>query len=191
MDAALGWIGEIIAWIACWIPQIIHVKATEKGVKYIRSRAELIEPGLHLYWPITTQVNLYPVVRQVLDLPTQTVVCKDETASGGSTAVAVGGVVIYTITDLYMFLVDNYDASASMVEAAQTGIRKAVLAESVQSINGGRAAIDNRLTKEVQAAVKSFGVEVEAARLTTFSPTQVLSLLSDGSAYEGAAAAPE
>lgn len=178
MDAALGWIGEIVAWIANWIPQIIHVKVTEQGIKYVRSKAKLIEPGLHVYWPITTQVEIYPVVRQVMELPTQTVVCKD---GDGNANVAVGGVVIYSISDLYMFMVENYDAADSMSEAAQTGIRKAVLAESVQSINEGRAKIDNRLTREVQNAVKEFGVEVEVARLTTFAPTQVLSLLGDGS----------
>lgn len=188
MDAALGWVGELVAWVAAWIPQIIHVRVTEQGIKYVRAKAKLIEPGLHIYWPITTQVELYPVVRQVMDLPTQTVVCND---GEGTSSVAVGGVVIYTITDLYMFLVDNYDAADSMSEAAQTGVRKAVLAESVQSINEGRAKIDNRLTREVQAAVKGFGVEVEIARLTTFSPTQVLSLLGDGSVNLGGSTTPE
>jgi len=93
----------------------------------------------------------------------------------------VGGVVIYSITDLYMFMVENYDAADSMSEAAQTGIRKAVLAETVQDINEGRAKIDNRLTREVQNAVKNFGVNVEIARLTTFAPTQVISIVGDGS----------
>jgi regulator of protease activity HflC (stomatin/prohibitin superfamily) len=187
MDSALGWIGELVAWIANWIPQLFHVKITEKAIKYIKDKARLVEPGIHVYWPITTQVETYPVVRQVMELPNQTVVCKDETSPGGTTNVVVGGVVIYSITDLYMFMVDNYDAADSMSEAAQTGIRKAVLAESVQSINAGRAAIDHRLTREVQNVVKTFGVEVETARLTTFAPTQVLSLLGDGSVNLGTA----
>jgi regulator of protease activity HflC (stomatin/prohibitin superfamily) len=181
MDSALGWIGEIVAWLACWIPQIFHVRTTEKAIKFVKAKAKLVEPGIHVYWPITTQLEIYPVVRQVMDLPVQTVMTKDETAPTGASPVAVGGVVIYTITNLYMFMVENYDAADSMSEAAQTGVRKAVLAETVQSINEGRAKIDHRLTREVQNAVEAFGVEVEVARLTTFAPTNVISLLGDGS----------
>ncbi|KKN46310.1 hypothetical protein LCGC14_0674270 [marine sediment metagenome] len=174
MDSALGWIGQIAAWFANWIPQIFHVKVTDKAIKYIRSRAVVIEPGIHIYWPITTQMTIYPVVRQVMNLPNQIMQC-------GNTNVVVGGSVTFSIKDLYMFLVENYDAEASMLEAAQTGIRKAVLAETIDSINGGRVKIDHRLTREVQSAVDAFGVSVEVVRLTTFAPTQVLSLLSDGS----------
>ena len=181
MDSALGWIGQVVAWLACWIPQIFHVRATEKAIKFVRAKAKLVEPGIHVYWPITTQVDVYPVVRQVMDLPVQTVMTKDDTAPTGSSPVAVGGVVIYSIKDLYMFMVENYDAADSMSEAAQTGVRKAVLAETVQSINEGRVKIDHRLTREVQNAVEAFGVEVEAARLTTFAPTNVISLLGDKS----------
>jgi regulator of protease activity HflC (stomatin/prohibitin superfamily) len=174
MNSALGWIGQIAAWFANWIPQIFHVKATDKAIKYVWSRAVVIEPGIHVYWPITTQVTIYPVVRQVMNLPNQIVQCDN-------TSVVVGGIVTFSIKDLYMFLVENYDAEDSMFEAAQTGIRRAVLAETVDSINSGRAKIDHRLTREVQSAVEAFGVSVEMVRLTTFAPTQVLSLLSDGS----------
>lgn len=173
MNSALGWIGQLVEWLGRWIPQIFHVKATDKAVKYIRDRAEIIEPGIHIYWPITTQVTMYPVVRQVVNLPNQIMQCD-------GVNVVVGGIVIFDITDLYKFMVENYDAEDSMLESAQTGIRKAVLAETVESINGGRAKIDHRLTREVQSAVEAFGVSVEVVRLTTFAPTQVLSLLNDG-----------
>lgn len=174
MDSALGWIGQIFEWVAQWIPQIFHVKVTEKAIKYIRDRAEVVEPGIHVYWPITTQITPYPVVRQVMDLPNQIIQCD-------GTSVVVGGAVTFDIEDLYKFLVDNFDAEQSMLEAAQAGIRKAVLAQTVELINEGRAKVDHRLTREVQSAVEDFGISVKSVRLTTFAPTQVISLLSDGS----------
>lgn len=185
MDSALGWIGEFVRWLANWIPKVYHVKVTQKAVRFVRARAYLVEPGLHVHWPITTQVEVYPVVRQVADVPSQVAFVREDSESSSYVAVIVSGVITYHISDLFSFLVENYDAEVGLKEAAQAGIRKAVLAETVRAINCDRAKIDNRLAREVQKMVSAFGVEIESARLTSFAPTTSVSLVVDGSSPLG------
>lgn len=176
--SALGWIGELVAWIVNWLPRLVHVRAGYQAIRYVRSRAEVLEPGLHIYWPITTQVQAYPVARQVLDLPTQTVMvyCDYEECA---IPVVVGGVVTYSIADLHAFLVENYDADESLGELARSGVRKSVTDSTVQQINEGRVKVDKSLRRAVQKAVEGLGVEIESAKLTTFAPTQALSLFGN------------
>jgi regulator of protease activity HflC (stomatin/prohibitin superfamily) len=108
VDAALGWIGELARWLSAWVPRLVHVLAYQRAIKFVRDHTEEIGPGLHLYWPITTQVEAKAVCRQVLNLASQTLVTKD-----GKT-VAASGVVVYEITDLHRFLVENFDAEQSL-----------------------------------------------------------------------------
>lgn len=174
MDAALGWIGELVRVIASVFPRLVLVRKTEGAVKFVRDKAKVIGPGLHLWWPVTTEVVVQPVVRQVIELPAQTLLTSDRVA------VVAGGVVIYKIDDLHAYLVDNYDAGESLVEAAQTGIRKAVVNMTLDDLQTHRATLDDRLTTAVRRAVDAFGVEVETARFTTFAPASVLSLVRGG-----------
>lgn len=173
MDAALGWIGELVRAMASVVPRLVLVRKTEQAVKFIRGSAKVVGPGLHVFWPVTTEVDVVPVVRQVMELAPQTLLTTD------AVPVVVGGVVIYAITDLHAYLVENFDASESLSEAAQAGIRNAVVSLSLDDLQEARVKLDRKLTRAVGRAVKEFGVEVEAARLTTLAPANVLSLVGE------------
>lgn len=173
MDAALGWIGELVRAMASVVPRLVLVRKTEQAVKFVRGNAKVVGPGLHVWWPVTTEVDVQPVVRQVMELPPQTLLTTD------GVSVAVGGVVIYSITNLYAYLVENYDASESLNEAAQAGIRNAVVSMSLEDLQETRVKLDKKLTRAVGRAVQDFGVDVEAARLTTLAPANVLSLVGE------------
>jgi regulator of protease activity HflC (stomatin/prohibitin superfamily) len=171
VEAAFAWLGDLARWMAAWVPRLVHVKATDRGVKFVRAETKLIEPGLHVWWPITTEVMTHPVVRQVVTLPNQTLLTKD-----GKTVVA-SGVVVYTISDLHRFLVENYDAEASIAELGLAGIRRAITQRNFDELAGGRAHVDNRLTAECQSLLDDLGVKVEYARLTDFEPVRAFALL--------------
>jgi regulator of protease activity HflC (stomatin/prohibitin superfamily) len=175
MEAAFAWLGDLARWLSAWVPRLVHVKVYEGGVKFVRAETRLMEPGLHVWWPITTEVMTHPVVRQVVNLPNQTLLTKD-----GKTVVA-SGVVVYTISDLHRFLVENFDAEASIAELGLAGIRRAVTQRDFEELRKGRADTDNRLTAECQRLLDDLGVRVEYARLTDFAPVRAFALLGTGS----------
>jgi regulator of protease activity HflC (stomatin/prohibitin superfamily) len=175
MDSALGWIGAIVEWLGRFFPRWTLVQANERGIKYLPGgRTEVLEPGIIRYWPVTTEMWTHPVCRQVLDLRPQTLMTKD------GRHVFVSGIVIYSIGDIHTFLVDNYNAEANLEDVLMTAIRNIIINRDFKDIQAGRAALDNSLTNEAQKAAKAFGVEVEAARLSEFCTTRVLSLVGGG-----------
>jgi len=159
MDAALGWIGDLVRYFARLVPRLQLVRITERAVKFRRHKALEVGPGLHWWWPVTTEMDVYPVVRQIVSLEQQMI----QTDEGKT--IVVDGVIVYSISDLYTFCVENHDAEENMAELAQAGMRKAVLSTPFDEINAGRAKFDNRLTREAQKSLQDFGVEIESMRL--------------------------
>lgn len=175
MEAALGWLGAIFEWFGRFFPRWDLVRANEKGIKYLPGgRTKLIEPGICWYWPVSTELVTQPVCRQVLCAQPQTLMTKD------NKQVFVSGIVIYTITDLHKYLVENYDAEANLDDVLQTAIRKVVVSQEFNKLQEGRARVDNTLTRAAQNALTAFGVEVEAARLTDFSLARVHNMVGGG-----------
>lgn len=175
LDAAFGWIGEFVHWLAAFVPRWTLVRATERGVKFLPGgKTKEVGPGIQWYWPASTELETMPVVRQVLDTQPQTLMTKD------NKPVYVSGVVIYSISDLHTFLVDNYDAQDNLDDLVQMAIRKAIVNRTFDQIQQARADVDNILTKEASKALEPFGVSVEAARLTDFSLARVANIVGNG-----------
>lgn len=168
MDQALGWLGDLVRWVANLFPRIAHVKATHRAVKFVRAEAREIGAGLHVWWPITTEIEVSPVVRQVLGLNQQVLETKD-----GQTVIA-DGVLVYTVVDLFKFLVENFNADDNVRELAETALREAILSLTFEEINSGRVKLDRRLTQRASEALESFGVGVESLKLQSFAKGNVL-----------------
>ena len=175
MDSAFAWVGEIAGWIGQFVPTWTLVRATEGAVKFLPGgETKVLGPGIHWYWPVTTEVETAPVVRQVLDTQPQTIMTQDHEP------VYVAGLVVYTIVDLHKFMVENYDAEDNLDDLVQTAIRKTIVNRDFLTIQKARADVDNRLTSDVQKVLMDFGIEVEAARITDFSRARVTNMVGNG-----------
>ena len=168
METALGWIGDFIRWMAQIFPRLALVRITEQAVKFTRGEASVLEPGLHFWWPLVSEVDTYSIVRQVMSLEQQVVQTQEERT------VVLDAVVVFSIDDLYVFAVENHDALDNIAELAESGLRKATLSTPWAEILEGRAKFDNRLTSEASKALKGFGVEIETMRLQSCAEGHVL-----------------
>jgi regulator of protease activity HflC (stomatin/prohibitin superfamily) len=171
MDMALGWIGDLVRWLAQFVPRLAHIRANERGIKFVRARTAGMAPGLHVYWPITSQVDIYPVKRQVLRISPMNLTTQD-----GRTVTA-GGAVAYEIEDLHVFLVDNYQAEDSITDLAALAVQRTVEGRKYDALRQGGAALNAKITREARNHLTPLGVKVEYARLTDFAPTNVLSIV--------------
>jgi regulator of protease activity HflC (stomatin/prohibitin superfamily) len=173
VTGALDWISEAARWLASWIPRLLIVLATERGVRFRHGNVvSILEPGLRVYWPIVTKVRVVNVMRSVQNLSTQTLTTHD------GVTVIVSGVLVYNVADVKRFLVENHDAEAGIDEVACAGIRQVVLSMTLDeireaSIGGGLA---DKLRAQTRKLLAPFGVRVEYCRLTDCAPAQVHSL---------------
>lgn len=172
MDAALGWFGAVIEWFGKFFPRWSLIRANEQAIKYLpRGRTKVIKPGIVWFWPVTTEVDKHPVCRQVLNTQSQTLMTKD------GKSVYVSGIVIYSISDLRKYLVENWETEQNLDDVIQTAIRSVVVSKTVEEIQTHREELDRMLTKEARRLLRAFGAVGEAARLTNFSVTRVTNLV--------------
>jgi regulator of protease activity HflC (stomatin/prohibitin superfamily) len=173
MNAAFAWVSDFVALFISVFPHLIIVKKIEGGVKFVRGKhVKILKPGLRWYWPLVTEQEVVPVVRQVTNLSTQTLMTKD-----GKTVIA-SAVIVYRVSDIEAFLVENHDADEAIGEVAIAALRDAIADEDLEDLRKNfRNKIDTRLTKEVMGSLKPFGVEVESVRLTSFAPATTFSII--------------
>lgn len=173
MNAAFGWIADLFETAKSFCPHLIIVKRTEGGVKFVHGhKVKVLKPGLRWYWPLVTDYEIVPVVRQVLNLLPQTLLTDD-----GKTVIA-STVIIYRVADVEAFLVENHDADEAIAEVAVAALRDAIVEETLDGLQkNNRKKIDNRLTKQAETMLSLFGVEVEAVKLKSFAPATVYSIV--------------
>ena len=78
MESAFAWLNQLIETFYRFFPHILIVRATHGGVKWVRGKnIKPLSPGLHIYWPLTTEVEVLVTARQTLAIPDQVLATKD------------------------------------------------------------------------------------------------------------------
>jgi regulator of protease activity HflC (stomatin/prohibitin superfamily) len=177
MSEAFGWISDLVGWIVNWVPRLLLVRATHKGIKFRHGKKIIpLKPGIHIYWPAVTEVVSMPAVRQTLNLPTQVVQC----ANGKR--LAVSGVVVYSIGDIAKALALSWDVDDTVQDLALTCILRALIGRKVSDLiqhlkSGG---METKMTKDLQKELRKFGVRVQYCALTDCAVANVLHMTGAG-----------
>ena len=169
-------IADIIRSIGKIIPRLVLVKKTEKGIKFtMTGKTKKVSPGLILYWPIITHLEVVAIVRQTLNLPCLTLMTKNEEP------VVASGVIVYNIIDVEKYLVENFDAEVSISEVGSAALRDVIITRTLQEVQqNNRNSIENALLKEAKLAFETFGIQVEYVRLTDYSKAKILNIVTPG-----------
>lgn len=170
MNSALGWIGNLMEWFGQLIPKIILIKATHSGVKFIHgSKIKVLSPGIHFYWPIVTECEEFPTVRQ-----TKSVHANLMTKDYKSIIITV--VVTYSISNIEKALVKSYDVDDTIADITATAIVPTITGRSLNEIMNDmqEGFIKSELTEVTKQELKTFGVKVEKCSIKDFSPCLVV-----------------
>jgi regulator of protease activity HflC (stomatin/prohibitin superfamily) len=177
MDAALGWIGEIVRGLLRFFPRVEIVDTTQAGVKFVKGKhVKPFGPGLLVYWPLVTELKFYPTARQPLNLPSQTLQTKD-----GKT-VAVGGAVEYRVPDPTFLLTEVLDPDQTIRLIAAGAFHKVITGLSYEELSGAPKRALTLLRLELRERLSHLGVRVVSVKLTDFAPTRVYKLIQSTSA---------
>jgi len=171
MEGAFAWLSQIIEAMLQFIPQRVIVKATERGVKWSLWREpKEMKPGVRIWWPLVTAIEVVVVARQPLNTPTQSLETKD-----GQQVVA-GGVIIYKISDIVQAIgKDNWSPEATAGDMTQAAIVHVISKwdhdELIENISG---KVEEELTEKCRKDLRKFGVYPTRVALTDFSSTRSL-----------------
>ena len=169
------WLSNFIEWMVSALPHWKIVTVKMGGVKYVKGKPSAIRPGsIVFWWPVTTEIDLFPVVRQADDLRSQTLVTKDDKV------IIVGGMIITEITDVQVFGTSSYDGSTTIVELALTAVHDVVARMTWEELKEEqrKGTLDTKLKNAAKAALTEYGVNVLKVMLTDMAPARVIKLLT-------------
>ncbi len=174
MEAAFAWIGKIMDWFGQFFPRWIIVKPMEGYVKFVRgARVVALAPGIHWYWPVTTELEMHPVVRQTVDLRAQTFVTSD-----GKTVVA-GGLVVYEVHDIVLCITSMHMPDEAVRDITLSAIHDICCDKTWDALQKGGRKLDTEMKNEAKKNLLEYGITVVKVALTDLAPCRVLKLMHD------------
>lgn len=167
MEAAFGWLGDLMRAVMSLFPRILIVRKTHAGVKFaMGSRVRVMHPGLHWVFPLLDEYEVVPVERQTANLDGQYLVTLD-----GRT-IAVGGIVVYRVSCVESLLTNTWDYEDTINDFAMAAIKSVVTSHVMGDLLG--PGVDDQLRDRLAASLDHYGVEVIEFTLSDCSPCIVL-----------------
>lgn len=169
----LGRFAEVLVKL---VPHLLLIRATCGGVKWVNGKKVVgLGPGLHWYWPITTDVDVIVTARQTLNLPTQVLTTKDRKS------VVVGGLVVYRIMDVVRAIGErNFDVDDTVRDVCMAALMEVVSDLDFDDLLTNPKDVSVNLKQSARKALRKFGVSVVHAFLTDLSQCKTYRLIGDG-----------
>lgn len=175
MEAAFAWIGQIAEWIGQFFPRWVIVRSTHGGVKWVRGhRVVPLEPGIHFWWPVTTELLIYPTARQSTNLRGQTLVTKDDKA------ILVSGLIVYEVSDIEALVGQTFEPDDTIEEITLGVINRVCCRKTWRELRDDHESgkLDKELLHRTRQALAPYGVKVLRTALTDLAPCRVFKLAS-------------
>jgi regulator of protease activity HflC (stomatin/prohibitin superfamily) len=169
LESALGWIGKIAEFVGSLFPRLLIVEATHRGVRFRHGKHVIpLEPGLHIYWPLVTMIQVVPVVRQTTRPPVQGLTTKD------GHSVSVRGMVRYKIRNIKQALAETWELDVAIADESTALLCDLIMRSTFDEIKNSRRELDEAFTEAAKKMLTDYGVTVLLAHLTDFVDSTTL-----------------
>lgn len=181
--SAFSWVADVAEFLGSLLPRLVVVQSTHRAVKYaLGRRPTLLEPGVHVYWPVVSPVESCAVVRQTIDVPARLV----ETADGYS--VVCSAVVEYEIDDAVAFLARTENGYDSVRLVAGSAVWEYVRESTLEELRSQSDIARRLMVGAMQDDLRPYGVLVLGAQVADLARVRALHLTGlDGRAVPAAA----
>jgi len=183
MDGAFSWLSQLIETFYKFIPHILIIRATHGGVKWVRGKhVKALGPGLHIWWPLTTEVEVVVTARQTLAIPDQVMATKD------GKKVVVKTLVVYRIPDVVRAIGKlNWDVDTTINDLTQSAVARVIATHTYDEIMQGLRdeSLIQTLTKETRCELRQFGVHITRCKLVDFAECKVFKLMTSQADQRG------
>lgn len=151
---------------------MVIIRTTHRAVKFVRGKKlVLVEPGLSVYWPLVTEIEVLPTARQPINLPTQRLTTKD-----GKRTIC-SAVVVYNIADLIQAVGKNWDCEATVRDVSMCAVATILTSTDYETLVDTLSdELRVRLTNACRQELQKYGVRVQNCMLTDFCRANVIAL---------------
>ncbi len=171
------WFNSLFEAILKLFPRIIVIRATHGGVKWKKGKNVVaLKPGVHIYWPLVSDIEIIVTARQTLNLPTQILTTQD------NKKVVVSTVVVYRVKNIIQAIgKENWDVDTTINDITLSAIVGIIAQYSLDSLLGmvSDEKLDSLFTLKVRKELRRFGVYVNRCKLTDFADCKVYKLVMD------------
>ncbi len=153
-------------------PTILGIcRKTHGGVKFVWGKTiKEIRPGLYVWWPPTTEIEVVPVARQTLTWEAQRLTTKDDQV------ITIKVVVVFTLEDVKKALVDTADYDDTAEDIAGEAIADIVAGNTYEHLRKNQREIENTMARKTRTILKTYGLYVERCRIVDFAKTRMFSI---------------
>ena len=154
----------LIVVLVIIVASIKQIDEYERGVKFTTGKfSKIMEPGWRFVMPIFQSFKKVDIRTKAVDVPEQEAITKD------NVSVKINAVLYYKVFDASkaILAVENFRYAVSQL--AQTTMRNAVGAFSLDDLLGEREKISGEICKIIDEATDPWGIKVENVELKDIS----------------------
>ena len=158
------WIIPVIIILVLFLTSIKQIDEYERGVKFTTGKfSKMMNPGWRLVFPVFQSYKKVDIRTKAVDVPEQEAITKD------NVSVKINAVLYYKVFDASkaILAVENFRYAVSQL--AQTTMRNAVGAVSLDELLGEREKISTEICKVIDEATDPWGIKVENVELKDIS----------------------
>ena len=146
----------IVIVVIILLRSIRQVNEYERGVKFRFGKfAKIINPGWNLILPVIESMKKVDIRTKAVDVPEQDAITKD------NVSIRINAVLYYKIFDASKAIIAVEDYRYAVAQLAQTTMRNAVGAVSLDELLAERDKISEEICKIVDEATDPWGIKVE------------------------------
>lgn len=155
-------IGQLFQFIASWVPRMVHIDVRHRGVRFVRGlEPKIARPGLRVYWPLTTELTIWPVISHTLQLESQSLRTRD----GESVELRLR--LVYSTDDPVLLLNTLYEPDDSIPDLALGAAAEVVCSHTLAEMFGDIQQTNRELLRATRRPLGRVGVRVRKAQVAS------------------------